>query len=524
MNGISKINPGRNLKVFVHFLGANNGVVTGSATVVTIVRNNVTKNILVDYGSFQGEHEHINQERFIVGDDIDCVLLTHAHLDHCGGIPALFRPLGEVIPYTGKVYGSRETLNQTVHILRDSAKIYENKLKGLKNEMDRTKETLQKTKERRTREKARPAEIASIDSAVEVIEDEEDILYSIEDVEEAIKHFVPVDVKVFGNEDITLFEGIDAKFIPSPHINGACMIELTAHLGDERFTIVFTGDIGKSDTLLYRKMRFPVNNDANCMIMESLHGDGPEIETLDESILKLKKILKKAQKKQKSVIIPLFAMDRSAGFIKLFNQFMDQGMYLQCFIDSPLAMKELNCYINSYEEGSAWFKYLDGFPFKLDRFQVIEDYSQHMLAVKFRGPNVFITSSCMGYGGRVGEYFEQHIQDEDAIFIFPGFLPNECPSKELLEAEKGSIVEINDRRYIKHCETIQLHGFSSHGYIDEKIKVLQSYPNVKTIFLNHGDEASINGTYEEIKNFSLQYENKIREIVVPKFDDIFELY
>lgn len=524
MLGIKSKTPDSNLQVFVHFLGANNGVVTGSATIVTIKRNGETKNILVDYGWFQGVDEEMNSERVISGDEIDCVLLTHAHLDHCGGIPALFRAIDGDVPYLGKIYGSRETLEQAVHILRDSAKLNENKIKDIKYGMKRAKNSLNKDKIKALHDGAKPCDIASIDSAVEVIKDEENIIFDSDDVEEAIKHFVPVDVKVYGNEEISLFEGIDAKFIPTPHINGSCMIELRAHYGEEEYTIVFSGDIGKEDTILYRKMNFPNNFKANAIVLESLHGDEREEETLNESVLMLKKHIKKAIKKQKTVIIPVFAMDRSASIIKVLNDFMDQGLYLQCFVDSPLAMKEFGCYVDSYNNGSSWFSYHNGYPFKLDRFTVIKEYQEHLIASKYKGPNIFITSSLMGYGGRVLDYFEHHIQDEDSVFIFPGFMPNECPSKALLDAKKGEIVEINDKRYIKQCETIWLHGFSSHGYADDKFRVISSYPNATKVFLNHGDEGSLIGTYSDVFEYNKNYESVEREIIIPAFDDIYRLY
>ena len=390
------------LDVQIEFLGATDGIVTGSANLVTITRGSTVRKILVDYGWFQGEHEFMNDMRAINPDDIDCVLLTHAHLDHCGGVPMLYRVIGDCIPYTGKVYGSRETLNQAVHILRDSARLNEHGTKGLRYGFEKAKNSLMKERERAEREDAKPKDIAALDSAVCVIEDEEQgAYYTVDDVEEAIKHFVPVDCTRGEGaiQEITLYEGIDAKFIPTSHINGSTMIELKAYYGEQQYTIVFTGDIGNENTLLYKKMRIHTNFNANCIVMESLHHEVNPPETLTESTIILRKIIRKAVRKQKTVIIPVFALDRSAGLIKILNDFMDQGMFLQCFIDSPLAMKELACYVESYKDGeSAWFNYQQGYPFKLERFKVIDNYPEHMLAAKYRGPNIFITSSCMGFG------------------------------------------------------------------------------------------------------------------------------
>ena len=509
------------LNVSIEFLGATNGVVTGSANLVTITRGDTVRKVLVDYGWFQGDDDYMNEDRVIDPDEVDCVLLTHAHLDHCGGIPLLFKPIDDNIPFTGKIYGSRETLDQATHILRDSAKVNENRLKGYKGCFEKAKHTLMKDRDKAEREDAKPKEIAAFESAVSSIEEEEQsIFYSIDDVDEAIRHFYPIDfTKGAGAiQEITLFEGIDAKFIPTSHINGSTMIELKAYYGNESYTIVFTGDIGNENTILYKKMRFPTNYNADCIVLESLHGVDKPVESLQESTMILKKILKQAARKQKSVIISAFSLDRSAGLIKILNDFMDQGLFLQCFIDSPLTEKELTCYINSYKDGtSAWFNYNQGFPFKTERFHTITTYQEHLLAAKYKGPNVFITSSCMGFGGRVLDYFEQHIQSEDSIFIFPGFLPQECPSKTLLEAEQGEIIELNGRRYKKHCKTIQLHGFSSHGYYPDKLKILDTYPNAGTIFLNHGDNDSLFALNDFLA------EQLEAEIIIPEYEDCYKL-
>ena len=254
------------------------------------------------------------------------------------------------------------------------------------------------------------------------------------------------------------------------------------------------------------------------MVLESLHGAQNPTETYMDSIHTIKKILKRCIKEKKNLYIPVFALDRSAIFVMVMNMLMDSGLRFNCFFDSPLGQKELECYINSYNsKESQWFDYDKKYPFNIERteFNFISDYPEHMRLVKKEGPNVVLTSSCMGYGGRVLDYFEQHIQDENAVFIFPGYLPDESPSKILCDANCGEIVEINGQRYIKHCETYQLHGFSSHGYLEDKLKIIERYCNANVIFLNHGDEESIN----EIKE-KLTITKADATIIVPDFCEV----
>ena len=510
----------RNLEVSLEFLGATDGIVTGSANLVTITRCGVTRKILVDYGWFQGVDEYLNDERQLVGSDIDCILLTHSHLDHCGGIPLLFKTDGDMIPFSGIIYGSRETLRQAEHILRDSAKLNSRKLRGFKYGFEKVKASIVRDKEKAEREEAKSKDIAALDFAISSIEEEQEKIYfTLDDVEEAISHFYPLDFDINREpiKEVTLFEGIDAKFVPISHINGSTMIEVTAHLGCDKYTIVFTGDIGNEKTILYRKIDYPVNPDANAIVLESLHGVSAPVETLEESTLILKRILRKALRKQRTVIIPSFALDRSAGIIKILNDFMDEGIPLNCFIDSPLAELELSAYIESYlDDGSAWFNYEQGYPFKIQRFNFIESYQEHILATKYKGPNVILTSSCMGFGGRVVDYFAHHIQSNDSIFIFPGYLTEDCPSRALLECEKGEMIEINGSRYIKQCETVQLHGFSSHGYLPDKMRILNAYPNLQTIFLNHGDDGM-----DELQDELIKTQRS--NVIIPELNSYYKL-
>lgn len=514
---------GGEVRISMSFLGANNGIVTGSGTLVKVTRGEDVRNILVDYGYFQGEDEELNYERTLQGDDIDCILLTHAHLDHCGAIPMLFKPVDDTIPYSGKIYASQETCAQAVHILMDAAYINEKETHIFSNEISKVKKEISKKQMKAVKEGSKPQNIASLDSCMGAIEEQEQrCLYTTLDADAAIKSFVPIKVhaKIEDNDFISLFEGIEARFIPNSHINGATMIELVVRYGDKHFTIVFSGDIGNSKSLLYRNIQYPVDEEyGDVLVLESLHGILEPLETLDESTRILWKTLRKAIKKKKTVIIPVFALDRSAGFISLLNRMMDNGMWLNCYIDSPLAEKELMSYIGSYNDGdSAWFNYkVEKYPFRLDRFKIIENYASHMIATKYHGANIFLTSSCMGYGGRVLDYFEQHIQDDDSIFIFPGFLPDNCPSKILHDAPHGSMVELNGRRYIKHCETIWLHGFSSHGYFEDKLNVVDRYPNLQTIFLNHGETESIEALQKKLKRF---YD---AEIIIPQMGDEFQI-
>ena len=502
--------PKRSLEIKVEFLGAVGGVVTGSGTIVTVRRGSIKKNILIDFGAFQGEDEYRNVERVIVPEEIDYVLLTHAHLDHCGAIPMLYKSVGDRLPYMGKVFGSAETLSQAKHIIKDAAILNRKRLDSKIAELREVEHTVKKETNRIHKKDASYKELSDLDSLNGILEEvQEEIPYLPEDAEEAFQHFRSVPM----NLEISLCEGIDIKFIPNSHINGSTMIEIYATYGAEHLSIAFSGDVGKRKTLLYKEMVYPKEPNIDILVLESLHGTQEPEETYADSIRTLKKIIKKAIKEQKNVYIPVFALDRSAAFLMIMNQLMDYGMHFNCFFDSPLGERELEAYMRAYNTGtSEWFDYDKKEPFRLERIDFADGYDGHMRIVKREGPNVVLTSSCMGYGGRVLDYFDQHIQDEDAIFVFPGYLPDDCPSKLLCETEKGKMLEMNGRKYIKHCETYHLNGCSSHGYFEDKLEIIERYCNASTIMLNHGDNQSLCELEQALLN------KTDKDIVVPELN------
>ena len=503
------------LEVSVEFLGAVAGVITGSGTLLVVRRGNAVKKILIDFGMFQGEDEYLNKERIISPEEIDFVLLTHSHLDHCGGLPVLFKSATDAPPYNGMIYGSKETLEQAKHIIIDAASVNYRKFQNKVAELKEAQNTVKKENNKLKKKDPSKKDLMSLDMLNDEVEEiAAEILYLPVDAEEAIRHFSPVEL----NTCISLCEGIDAKFIPNSHINGSTMIEVYISYGSMRYGIVFSGDIGKRRTPLYKEMIYGSEPGINALVLECLHGTEEQQEDFTDSIQILKKILKKCVREQKNLYIPAFALDRSAIILMVLNTFMDKVTNFNCFFDSPLGEKELVCYMQSYNSGtSEWFDYDKKEPFNIERINFVSDYSGHMRLVKRDGPNVVLTSSCMGYGGRVLDYFEQHIQDEDAVFVFPGFLPDECPSKVLCDAKRGEIVEIMGKRYVKHCETYQLHGFSSHGYLEDKLEVVERYCNVDTIFLVHGEEKSI----QEIKEVLASKLDA--KVIAPDFCDEYEL-
>lgn len=504
---MSEKSTNRELNFKVHFLGAAQNDVTGSCTLLEINMGNRTRKLLIDCGMFQGEEETESIDVVQVDPkEIDAVLLTHAHLDHSGEIPYLYK-----IGYEGEVYASHETLAQATAIMYDCASINKKNipfkvLNSIENIQSKAHRKANQSKENKLLE--------------QVIDEEQNelfdlALYLAEDVDEAVKHFHDVaPLKMF-----KLFEGVHVRFLPSTHQNGATIVEVYAQYQDQKKAIAFSGDIGPAHSYLYREMEYEPNENIDYCVVESLHGVNTPEETFNDSVRKLKKLIRKTVVQgNKNLYIGVFALDRSALLLAILNDFIRSGMNFELWFDSPLGEIQLNNYINSYEnKKNVWFREFLHNPFDCRHVKFSTFYKSHMELVRDSSPKVVLVTSCMGYGGRILDYFRAHIQDEKSVFAFAGYLPEESPSNKLHVGEKGKIVEVNGDRYVKHCDTVRFHGFSSHGYYQEMMNFVNMYPNAKAIFLNHAP-------LDEKENVKSKMQEEVQaEIFIPMYDEVYKL-
>lgn len=500
----------RKLKMNMTFFGAVGNDVTGSCTWLSITMGDKVRELLIDCGMYQGGEEVdasiISDEPLVDPKKIDAILLTHAHLDHCGEIPYFYK-----LGYEGNVYASEETLKQASAIMYDCANI---------NKRNIPADVLDKVEAMHAKAQHKPNKSKDDKLFEDIMEIEKDelisnALYLEEDVDEARKHFKPVEPF----EKIRLFDGIYVRFVPNTHQNGATVIEVYAEYNGEKKSIAFSGDIGPSDSCLYKKMEYVPNEEIDYCVLESLHGTSEPEETFQESVHKLKKLIKKSVIRDgKTLCIGVFALDRSAMLLSVLNDFLRSGMNFSLWFDSPLGEIQLTNYITSrLKKNHKWFKEFEKDPFDCTHVRFSTYHKDHLQLVKNDAPKVVLVTSCMGYGGRILDYFNHHIQNDKTIFAFAGFLPDDSPSKILHEAENGKIVEVAGEKYVKHCETIRFHGFSSHGYYKEMMEFVRMYPNLKRIFLNHAP-------YDAKVDAKMQMQNEVStDICIPMYGQLFEL-
>ena len=477
------------LPVNVMFLGGVGDDVTGSSALISFVVHGEQRYCLVDAGGYQGP---FNRNRYfpVKAEKIDFIIITHAHYDHIGLAPKLYKD-----GFRGKIYLTNQAARQGMGILMDAANIQEMEFEGISYQrsfVEKERQRLKNKKKKQTSYK----EVQKLDQSISQFEEIlEHVIYTKDDVREMSSLLFPVKPDSL----VELYDGMVAfRFFVNPHQNGAVEVELFYGQGENRMGVFFSGDIGPNHSLLYKERDYlRYHEEIDFCVMESLHGLEEPVETLDDSITKLESIITKGMKTGKNVILVGFSLDRNAMLVYLLNRMFQKKMKFDAYFDSPLGLSELFLYQDFYNRehldnlmkpSEKWFKDLGEKPFDLGRFkEVVDSKNDHIMLLNTPGPKVVITASANGTGGRVVDFFDTLIQEKNAVFVFCGWIYPGSPSYLLDDAERGEIVDLNGKRYIKHCETVRLHGLSSHGYFDEFLSVLATFPNKKGVFLTHAE-------------------------------------
>ncbi|MBT6151508.1 MAG: MBL fold metallo-hydrolase, partial [Chloroflexi bacterium] len=282
----------------IHFWGAAQ-TVTGSAHYIEVNG----KKILLDCGLFQGRRKdtyRINTEFKFPPEEIDAVVLSHAHIDHSGNLPNLVKH-----GFDGPIYAQSATAHLADYMLRDSGHIQESDARFV------NKWRLRKGKE--------PVEP----------------LYTQNDAEKAIQLFN----KKSYDEEFEVAPGVIAKYFEAGHILGSAAIRLDIDEKGKKTRLWFSGDIGRSNLPILRDPVIPYDQNIDYLLMECTYGDRPH-KSPDEAHKGLKDVIKKTIEAGGKVLIPAFAVGRTQELVYSIHRLMDSGDIptVPVFVDSPLAV------------------------------------------------------------------------------------------------------------------------------------------------------------------------------------------
>jgi metallo-beta-lactamase family protein len=444
---------------YIQFLGAA-GTVTGSKHLINTSSDTSGKSgfqTLIDCGMFQGlkEWRERNWQNLpIPPKEIDAVVLTHAHLDHCGWIPRLVKA-----GFRGPIYATPATIDLCGIILPDSGHLQEEDA-AFYNKSKKSKH----------------------DPALP--------LYTLEEAQESLKHFKPVAVE----QTIQLSPELTFRFVRAAHILGSCMVEvnLSANGGSRR--LLFTGDIGRVRDQKVAPGKVvhsgPTEGEtADLLVMESTYGNRQH--PTDDPRPLLAKLIRDTVDRGGSVIVPAFAVERTQKFVFMLKELMDGGQIprIPVYCDSPMAIKAVEIFMKHSEEYSDETRRMVqqyGSPLEWSGFLFALTPDQSKRINEEKDPCIIVSSSGMVTGGRIQHHLAQRLPDSRNTVIFIGF---QAPGTRGFTIKSGAPeVKIFGEIVPIHAHIAALEQFSDHADTPELLQWLHTFPKKPSAtYLVHGD-------------------------------------
>jgi metallo-beta-lactamase family protein len=435
--------------------------------------------LLVECGLFQGPErlERMNKiPRAILDKKLDAVLLTHAHLDHCGRLPMLVKA-----GYRGPIYATQPTLEITQLILRDSARI---------EEEDTTREN-----KKRAQMKLPPLEP----------------LYETADVDQVCKQLRRIDYKHW----IDVAEGFRVNFVEAGHILGSSCIEMVASQNGGRRRLVFSGDIGQWDVPI---MRDPAKiTDADVVFMETTYGDRDH-RSLDDTLEEFHELIIEAYQKKGRVLIPSFAVGRTQMLLYFLAEMFRKGLVppFPVFLDSPMAIAATELYDKypDYMDEEAHGLHQSGqLKHDLQTLQTCSTVEESKALNHVEGPCVIIAGAGMLNAGRILHHLKNGLDHDNTYVLIVGYQPRGSLGRMLLEG--NPTVKMFGETVRVRATVRGLGGFSAHAGQSDLLRWLEPMARHKPrVVLVHGEPHPMNMIASKIRqNFGIDPE-------LPKLGDV----
>lgn len=447
---------------YIQFLGAA-GTVTGSKHLINTSADGDGKRgiqVLVDCGLFQGQKEwrERNWQRLpIPASEIDAVILTHAHLDHCGWIPRLVKE-----GFTGPIYATQATIDLCSIILPDSGHLQEEDAEFY-------------NKHRKSKH----------DPALP--------LYTLDEAETCLKQFRVANL----GESRQLSPELSFRFVPAAHILGSCMAEVTLDVRGQKRLLLFTGDIGRvrDDAVTPGKVVHTgpqEGESADVVVMESTYGN--RAHPHDDPRPELARVIRQTVERGGSVVVPAFAVERTQKFVFMLKEMMEAGQMprIPVFCDSPMAIKAVEIYLKHKEEYTEEARGLIrkyGSPLEWAGFSFASTAEESKKINDVHYPSIIVSSSGMATGGRILHHLAQRLPDPKNTILFIGFQAPGTRGSIIKEGAKevkifGDLVAIR-------AQIAAFEQFSDHADPPELLAWLRTFARKPRVaYLVHGEPAA----------------------------------
>jgi metallo-beta-lactamase family protein len=437
----------------IKFCGAAQ-YVTGSSHLIEL--DNGYK-ILLDCGLFQGKGSMIwdwNNEWLFKPTEIDCLILSHAHIDHCGRIPKLIKD-----GYAGPVHATHATRSLCAVMLMDSAKI---------QEMDVIwhNEKILKKRKKDTSNLRQP-------------------LYKSDDVGPAMMRFEghPYDVWEQIHPDVAVM------YKDAGHILGSASVTLKIRENGKETIVGFTGDIGRPDRPILRDPQpMPA---CDYLICESTYGDRLHEAAPEQSAQFLQVITETCVKKKGKLIIPAFSLGRTQEIVYMLDKMENAGLLprIKVYVDSPLAVNVTHIFglhPECFDKEINEYLMTDSNPFGFNNLHYIKEVAGSKALNNSSEPCIIISASGMMNAGRVKHHLFNNIENPKNTFLIVGYCSPETPGGVLRSGAKS--IRIFDEDKIVRSDVVIMDSFSAHGDRDEMYDFIADQKStLKQIFLVHGE-------------------------------------
>jgi len=404
--------------------------------------------VLIDCGMLQGgrEIEQENAEPF--GFDpagVDTVLLTHAHLDHCGRLPLLVKQ-----GFRGKIIATAATRDLARLVLLDAAHLQE--------------------------EEARRRARHHRDAAP---------LYSLIDAMDALDRFDP---GVAYGDIVTIADGLSATFHDAGHILGSASIALEAREADATRRVLFSGDIGGAGRPLLGAPAPPPEADA--VVMETTYGDRQH-KSYQDSVEEFLAAIEDTFTRGGNVIVPTFALERAQEILYVIQGGIASGRLkpsVQVFLDSPMAISATEIFERHPEcygpDLATLFRHGQD-PFQVPGLHFTRDTSESMAINRIVGGAIIIAGSGMCTGGRIRHHLQHNLWRRQACIVFVGFAGTGTPARQIIDG--ASEITLFGETIPVRAKVHTINGFSAHADQQELLVWRRAIGGGGTTFLVHGE-------------------------------------
>lgn len=452
----------------IKFIGAAREV-TGSKHLIT---TNEGKKILLDCGMFQGkglDTDSMNRNLMFNPAEIDYLILTHAHIDHSGLIPYMYK-----LGFRGSIICTNATRDLCSIMLADSAHIQELDIKWFNK--------------KRTRDGLKPV----------------DPIYGQTEAEKCMDLFIGIAY----DRRFQINDKINVKFTNTGHMLGSAVINLELIEDGKKVHLAYTGDIGRPhNRIIHPPTAFP---QCDYLITESTYGDRlhPADEESEDELLKI--VVETCVNNRGKLLIPSFSIGRTQEIIFVLNNLYNKGLLpkIQVFVDSPLSVNATDVFrMHSEcmnEEVKAVLKYDDD-PFGFNSLRYIKNVEESKALNAYENPCIIISSSGMLEAGRIKHHVANNISNWRNTILIVGY----CSPTSL-----GARIQEPGLRYISifgeihevNARIAKIEAFSGHGDYNEMKAFLscQNRAEVRKTFLVHGDYAVQQKYREELKSIGFQ--------------------